>query len=128
MDTRGDEVLEPARIEDGVRVFELTVSQIRWEILPGVTVDAYAYNGQIPGPRLQVTQGDRIRIDVTNELDESTTVHWHGLDVPNEMDGPVAGFGSKRSLGPLPSKRTPTSLIHNSRSKTPAAQTRDAKH
>jgi len=89
VDTRGDEVLEPARIEDGVRVFELTVSQIRWEILPGVTVDAYAYNGQIPGPRLQVTQGDRIRIDVTNELDESTTVHWHGLDVPNEMDGPA---------------------------------------
>lgn len=65
------------------------MSQIRWEILPGVTVDAYAYNGQIPGPRLQVTQGDRIRIDVTNELDESTTVHWHGLDVPNEMDGPA---------------------------------------
>jgi hypothetical protein len=89
VDTRGDEVLEPARIEDGVKVFELTVSQIRWEILPGVTVDAYAYNGQIPGPRLQVTQGDRIRIDVTNELDESTTVHWHGLDVPNEMDGPA---------------------------------------
>ncbi len=89
VDTRGDEVLEPARVEDGVRVFELTVSQIRWEILPGVTVDAYAYNGQIPGPRLQVTQGDRIRIDVTNELDESTTVHWHGLDVPNEMDGPA---------------------------------------
>lgn len=89
VDTRGDEMLEPARVEDGVRVFELTVSQIRWEILPGVTVDAYAYNGQIPGPRLQVTQGDRIRIDVTNELDESTTVHWHGLDVPNEMDGPA---------------------------------------
>ncbi|ODU04685.1 MAG: copper oxidase [Pseudonocardia sp. SCN 72-86] len=89
VDTRGDEVLEPSRIEDGVKIYELTVSLIRWEILPGVAVDAYAYNGQVPGPRLNFTQGDRIRIDVTNKLDETTTVHWHGLDVPNEMDGPA---------------------------------------
>jgi manganese oxidase len=89
VDTRGDRVLEPARIENGVKVFELTVSLVRWEILPGVPIDAYAYNDQIPGPRLNFTQGDRVRIDVTNELDETTTVHWHGLDVPNEMDGPA---------------------------------------
>ena len=89
VDTRGDEVLEPSRIEDGVKIYELTVSLIRWEILPGVAVDAYAYNGQVPGPRLNFTQGDRIRIDVTNKLGETTTVHWHGLDVPNEMDGPA---------------------------------------
>lgn len=89
VETRGDNVLEPSRIENGVKVYELTVSLIRWEILPGVPVDAYAYNGQIPGPRLNFTQGDRVRIDVTNKLDETTTVHWHGLDVPNEMDGPA---------------------------------------
>jgi FtsP/CotA-like multicopper oxidase with cupredoxin domain len=89
VDTRGDRLLEPARVEDGVKVFELTVSLVRWEILPGVSIDAYAYNGQIPGPRLNFRQGDRVRIDVTNRLDETTTVHWHGLDVPNEMDGPA---------------------------------------
>lgn len=87
-DDRGDQVLEPV-IEDGVKVFRLTVSLITWEIFPGQTVDAYAYNGQIPGPRLEFTQGDRVRIEVTNELDETTTVHWHGLNVPNDMDGPA---------------------------------------
>lgn len=86
--TRGDQVLEPT-MEDGVKVFKLTVSLIRWEIYPGQTVDAYAYNGQVPGPRLNFTQGDRVRIDVTNAMDETTTVHWHGLDVPNNMDGPA---------------------------------------
>jgi hypothetical protein len=49
VETRGDRLLEPVAIEDGVKVFELTVSLIRWEILPGVAIDAYAYNGQIPG-------------------------------------------------------------------------------
>lgn len=85
---RGDRVLE-ATVENGVKVYKLTVSMVRWEIYPGQTVDAYAYNGQVPGPRLEFTQGDRVRIEVTNELDESTTVHWHGLDLPNDMDGPA---------------------------------------
>ena len=87
-DDRGDRPLKPT-IVNGVKVFKLTVSIIRWEIYPGQTVDAYAYNGQVPGPRLEFTEGDRVRIEVTNALDESTTVHWHGLDVPNEMDGPA---------------------------------------
>src|SRR5262249_26386105 len=52
-------------------------------------VDAYAYNRQVPGPRLMFTEGDRIRINFTNHLRESTTVHWHGLIVPNAMDGPA---------------------------------------
>jgi manganese oxidase len=85
---RGDQVLEPT-IENGVKVLKITVSIVRWEIYPGQTVDAYAYNGQVPGPRLELTQGDRVRIEVTNALDETTTVHWHGLAVPNEMDGPA---------------------------------------
>ena len=84
----GDEVLQPTNV-NGVKVFKLTVSMIRWEIYPGQSVDAYAYNGQVPGPRLELTQGDRVRIEVTNELEETTTVHWHGLDVPNDMDGPA---------------------------------------
>jgi FtsP/CotA-like multicopper oxidase with cupredoxin domain len=88
LDTRGDRDL-PARIEGDVRVFDLDTSVIRWTILPGITVDAYAFNGQIPGPRLRFRQGDRVRIDVTNHLPETTTVHWHGLVLPNVMDGPA---------------------------------------
>ncbi len=87
-DAQGDTVLEP-RLENGVKVFDLEASVVRWNILPDVQVEGYAFNGQIPGPRLRVTEGDRIRINVTNKLPESTTVHWHGLIVPNEMDGPA---------------------------------------
>ena len=83
----GDHPLIP-QIEDGVKVFHLETSVIRWHILPDVEVDAYAYNRQIPGPRLHLTEGDRVRIHVKNTLPESTTVHWHGLIVPNAMDGP----------------------------------------
>lgn len=87
-DARGDTVLEPT-IENGVKVFNLEASAIRWNILPDVQVEGYAFNKQIPGPRLRVTEGDRVRIRVTNHLPESTTVHWHGLIVPNNMDGPA---------------------------------------
>ncbi|WP_027165657.1 DUF4396 domain-containing protein [Mesorhizobium sp. WSM3224] len=85
---KGDRDL-PFRMENGVKVFELRASVIRWQILPDVTVDAYAYNGQIPGPRIHIRQGDRVRINVTNALPEEATVHWHGLILPNQMDGPA---------------------------------------
>jgi FtsP/CotA-like multicopper oxidase with cupredoxin domain len=88
VESRGDQVL-PHRMDDGVKVFELRTSVVRWTILPGVTVDAYTYNGQIPGPRIHIREGDRVRIHVKNELPEDTTVHWHGLILPNPMDGPV---------------------------------------
>lgn len=87
-DARGDKVLA-ARIENGIKVFDIKAEIIRWNILPDVAVEAYAYNRQVPGPRLQVTEGDRVRINFRNALPESTTVHWHGLIVPNEMDGPA---------------------------------------
>lgn len=86
--TRGDREL-PSRLEDGVRTFRLETSVIRWAILPGISVDAYAFNNQVPGPRLRLRQGERVRIDVINRLPESTTVHWHGLILPNVMDGPA---------------------------------------
>ncbi|RWF53584.1 MAG: DUF4396 domain-containing protein [Mesorhizobium sp.] len=88
LEVRGDRELE-ARMENGVKVFDLETSVIRWAILPDVKVDAYAINGQVPGPRLHIRQGDRVRINVTNRLPESTTLHWHGLILPNEMDGPA---------------------------------------
>lgn len=87
-DARGDQPLEP-RVVEGVKEFELAASVVRWDILPGVEVLAYAFNEQVPGPRLQFTVGDRVRIRVTNDLPEATSVHWHGLDVPNGMDGPA---------------------------------------
>ncbi len=85
-DVRGDQTLEP-KIEDGTKVFDLTASVIEWNILPDEQVDAYALNEQVPGPRLRVTEGDRVRINVQNDLPEATSVHWHGLILPNEMDG-----------------------------------------
>src|SRR5216684_2079362 len=82
-------VVPPQQTESTGKVdeFQLTVSRISWEIAPGRTVQAYAYNGQIPGPELRVTEGDTVKVAVTNQLQEATTVHWHGVDVPSSMDG-----------------------------------------
>lgn len=88
LDKQGAQPLA-ARMEDGVKVFDLETSVIRWQILPHIAVDAYAFNGQVPGPTLRFRQGDRVRINVTNRLPETTTVHWHGLILPNVMDGPA---------------------------------------
>ncbi len=86
-EARGDRQLEPGIAGDGTKVFELKVSVIEWNILPDQQVEAYAFNRQVPGPRLRVTEGDRVRINVTNELFEATSVHWHGMILPNGMDG-----------------------------------------
>jgi FtsP/CotA-like multicopper oxidase with cupredoxin domain len=75
------------REEDGVKVFELTAKPVLWEIMEGVKVTAYTYNGTVPGPLIHVTEGDRVRIIVKNELPDPTTIHWHGIEVPNAMDG-----------------------------------------
>ena len=85
---QGDQILDP-KLENGVKVFNLDVSLIQWNILPGTQVAAYAFNRQVPGPRIQVTEGDRIRMIVKNNLPEPTTVHWHGMILPNNMDGPA---------------------------------------
>ena len=84
--TRGSEVLEP-RVESGVWVYELQTKPVRWEILPGTRVTAYTYNGTVPGPEIRVPYGQRVRILVKNDLPDPTTVHWHGIAVPNAMDG-----------------------------------------
>src|SRR3954453_6186750 len=85
-DAHGDQPLEP-RLENGVKVFDLDVSVIKWNILPNEQVMAYAFNRQVPGPRIRITEGDRVRFNVTNHLPEATSVHWHGLVLPNAMDG-----------------------------------------
>jgi FtsP/CotA-like multicopper oxidase with cupredoxin domain len=84
---RGNVILEPEVQADGVLQWELTASVIEWETEPGTVVEAYAYNGMVPGPQLRAEVGDRIRIILHNELPEPTTIHSHGLLVPPEMDG-----------------------------------------
>jgi len=76
-----------SRMFDGAREFELTSDKIRWEVTPGVIVDALSYNGQVPGPIIRVTEGERVRVKVTNKTDQTTGVHWHGQRVVNKMDG-----------------------------------------
>ncbi len=85
-DARGGQRLEP-KLVGGVKEFSLTVQKVRWHILPDVEVVAYTYNGTVPGPEIRVTEGDRVRILVTNTLKEPTVVHWHGMQIPNDQDG-----------------------------------------
>ena len=85
-DAKGGQPLQP-RIVAGVKEFTLNVQKIRWHILPDVEVVAYTYNGSVPGPQIRVTEGDKIRVIVNNQLDEPTTVHWHGMEIPNAQDG-----------------------------------------
>ena len=82
----GNEPLEP-RNENGAKVFDLTATEVKWETSPGVFVDAMAYNGTVPGPEIRVHRGDHVLIVVHNEMTQPTIMHFHGLTVPNDMDG-----------------------------------------
>ncbi len=75
--------------EPTLREFTLTAQEIDWEIMPGTTVRAWTYNGQMPGPEIRVLEGDLVRITLRNQLPVGTTIHWHGVNLPPEMDGPV---------------------------------------
>jgi FtsP/CotA-like multicopper oxidase with cupredoxin domain len=83
---KGNQLLAP-RVEKGVKVFDITASVIQWETAPGQKVEAWTYNEQVPGPQIRVREGDRVRMNVKNNLPESTAVHFHGLELPNGMDG-----------------------------------------
>lgn len=83
---KGNQPLTP-RLEGEVKVFELTCSVFQWEVTPGTLVEACGYNTQVPGPEIRVTEGDKVRIIIKNDLPESTAVHWHGVIVPNNQDG-----------------------------------------
>jgi FtsP/CotA-like multicopper oxidase with cupredoxin domain len=86
--TKGVGLLElPSKIVDGAREFELSCGTTKWEVTPGHVVDAIAYNDQVPGPIIRVTEGERVRVRVLNKLSESTAVHWHGQRIANSMDG-----------------------------------------
>jgi FtsP/CotA-like multicopper oxidase with cupredoxin domain len=77
----------PWEWNNGVKEFRLVAEPVKREFAPGMTVNCWGYNGTSPGPTIEVVEGDRIRIFVTNRLPEHTTIHWHGVLLPNGMDG-----------------------------------------
>jgi FtsP/CotA-like multicopper oxidase with cupredoxin domain len=77
----------PWRMNNGVKEFHLVAEPVVREVSPGFKVNMWGYNGQSPGPTIEVVEGDRVRIFVTNKLPEHTTIHWHGMLLPNGMDG-----------------------------------------
>jgi FtsP/CotA-like multicopper oxidase with cupredoxin domain len=77
----------PFQLDGATKVFRLKAAPLKKKIVPFKTIDAWGYNGTSPGPTIQVTQGDRVRVLVENGLPESTSMHWHGLEVPIEQDG-----------------------------------------
>jgi FtsP/CotA-like multicopper oxidase with cupredoxin domain len=77
----------PWRMNGDWKEFHLVAEPVEREFAPGMTAHLWGYNGQAPGPTIEAVEGDKVRIFVTNRLPEHTTVHWHGLLVPNGMDG-----------------------------------------
>jgi multicopper oxidase/cupredoxin-like protein len=83
----GGDPMEPTVLADGTKEFALEAKIVKWEVAPGKLVDAWAYNGVVPAPEIHVNDGDKVRIVLTNSLPESTSMHLHGVRVPNAMDG-----------------------------------------
>jgi manganese oxidase len=81
----------PWRMRNGVKEFHLVAEAVTREIAPGMKAHLWGYNGQSPGPTIEVVEGDRVRMFVTNRLPEPTSIHWHGQRLPNGMDG-VSGL------------------------------------
>ena len=77
----------PWRMKEGVKEFHLVAEPVVREIAPGMKAQLWGYNGSSPGPTIECVEGDRVRIFVTNRLPEHTTIHWHGILLPNGMDG-----------------------------------------
>jgi FtsP/CotA-like multicopper oxidase with cupredoxin domain len=88
----------PWKVVNGVKVGHLVAMPVQHTFAPGLEVEAWGYNGSTPGPTIEAVEGDRVRLYVTNRLPEPTTVHWHGVILPNGMDG-VAGL-TQRAIPP----------------------------
>ena len=84
----------PYKVIDGVKVFHLIAEEVDHEFAPGLRAQCWGFNGQVHGPTIETVEGDKLRIYVTNKLPESTSIHWHGVLVPNGMDG-VGGLNQK---------------------------------
>lgn len=83
----GGDILAPKLLPDGTKEFDLTSEVVDWQVSADKTVKAWTYNGVVPAPTIKVNVGDKVRIVLTNKLPESTTIHFHGVRVPNSMDG-----------------------------------------
>jgi FtsP/CotA-like multicopper oxidase with cupredoxin domain len=84
----------PYKVVGGVKVFHLIAEEVDHEFAPGLRAHCWGFNGQVHGPTIEVVEGDRVRIYVTNKLPENTSIHWHGVFVPSGMDG-VGGLSQK---------------------------------
>ena len=76
----GGQLLAPT-IENGVKVFNLTAEVVQWEVAPGKTYEAWTYNGVVPGPQIRMKQGETVKVRLKNNLPQSTSIHWHGLEI-----------------------------------------------
>ena len=105
----------PWRMNNGVKEFHLVAEPVVREMAPGMKAHLWGYNGQSPGPTIEVVEGDRVRIFVTNKLPEHTTIHWHGQRLPNGMDG-VGGLDTAADSGGqdlrLRVRRPPAGDVH----------------
>jgi FtsP/CotA-like multicopper oxidase with cupredoxin domain len=81
----------PWKMVNGVKEFHLVAEPVKRELAPGMVINCWGYNGMSPGPTIEAVEGDHVRFLVTNRLPENTSVHWHGVLLPNGMDG-VAGL------------------------------------
>jgi len=77
----------PHEMDGNTKVFRLVAEPVKRRVVPWKTLEVWGYNGSCPGPTIQVTQGDRVRVIFENRLPESTSMHWHGLELPIEQDG-----------------------------------------
>ena len=77
----------PFTMDNGVKVFRLVAEPVKQTVVPGRTFDLWGYNGSAPGPTIQANEGDRVRFIFDNHLPEPTSIHWHGLELPVDMDG-----------------------------------------
>ncbi len=77
----------PFRLDNGIKEFHLVAEPVKQEINPGRVVNLWGFNGSAPGPTIQINQGDRVRIVVDNHLPEPFSMHWHGFEIPHDMDG-----------------------------------------
>ncbi|HZQ57400.1 MAG TPA: multicopper oxidase domain-containing protein [Acidimicrobiales bacterium] len=83
----GAQLLAPTVLADGTKQFDLTAEVVDWEVSPGKTVKAWTYNGTVPGPTIMVNPGDKVQVVLHNHLPEATTVHFHGITGPQNIDG-----------------------------------------
>jgi hypothetical protein len=84
---KGNQLLEPKILPDGTKEYELTAAITPWEVSPGEFVDAWSYNGVVPGPMIKVNVGDKVKVIFNNDTPMGSDIHWHGLPVPFTQDG-----------------------------------------